>query len=434
LENEEKLKIATFRFGIISEFVTGIRLNYGEKEQLLKQKIERSYKIPGSEKNRISRSCIEKWIRDYRNGGNRIESLYPKERIDKGTCRSLSVPIKLAIQEARRENPRIGLPAMMTQLRNKKIMEPGEYLNESTAYRYLRSLEMVRENTDAIDKRLFEARHPNEIWQSDVMHGPFVKHEAKKVKSYLVAIIDDHSRFIIHAEFRYSESKETFLDCLRQGILKRGLPNTLYIDNGSCFKALHLEQVTAQLGIGIKHSRPYTPQGRGKIERWFKYVRENFLVGCEDKLDSLDLLNHHFANWVDEYNNKIHSTTKQTPYIRYRAGIECIRPAPAHLLDYFRQVEFRKVKKDRTVRLMGSIFEAPVNLIDRQVELRFHPELLSQVEIYFQNKSYGIIPIVDSHVNSQIGRDWKSHGDRPKESITTDVKIPTGSLFEKGDV
>jgi transposase InsO family protein len=430
VENDDKLKVATFRFGIISVFVNGVQLDYGEREKLLGQILARSYQIPGSKKNRISRSCIQKWIRDYKKSGRCLESLYPKERSDKGTCRSLSDSMKMAIKDLRKEFARMGIPAMINQLRHKKLLGADEYLNESTIYRYLRGQELFKENSDAVDKRLFEACNPNEIWQSDVMHGPYVKTDTKKsVKSYLIAIIDDHSRFIIHAEFMLSENRESFLDCLRQGILKRGLPSTLYIDNGSCFRALHLEQVAAQLGIGIKHSRPYTPQGRGKIERWFKYVRENFLIG--NQFESLDLLNHHFENWVDEYNNKIHGSTKQTPYDRYRAGIECIRPAPARLLDYFRQIEFRSVKKDRTIRLMGSIFEAPVGLIDRKVELRFHPEDLSQVEIYFQNKSYGMIAVVDAHVNSKIGRDWKSLASKTAEAIPSESSVPTGSLFER---
>jgi hypothetical protein len=239
----------------------------------------------------------------------------------------------------------------------------------------------------------------------------------------------------VHSEFYLAETKENFLNCLRQGILKRGLPQKLYIDNGSCYKALHLEQVAAQLGIGIKHSRPYTPQGRGKIERWFKFVRDNFIAVYEQgrRKEKLGILNHHFTEWVEEYNNRVHGTTKETPYDRYRAGLECVRAAPAHLLDYFRQIEFRRVKKDRTIRIMGVLLEAPVGLIDRRVELRFHPENLSQVEIYFQNKSYGMAVVVNPQVNSQIGRNWDPHPEKPKETLILPSELPTGKLFGSGE-
>jgi putative transposase len=434
-DDEKKLKIATFRFGLISEFVTGVRLVYGEKEKLIKEKLARSYDIPFSPRGKLSRSTLEKWIWDYKKAGYRLEGLYPQTRSDKGAPRALSSSLRLAIKELKKESPDLKVPALVTCLRHKKLIGADERINSSTLYRYLHSEELTKINEDAIDKRHFEAANPNEIWQSDVMHGPYVRTENRSRKSYLIAIIDDHSRFIVHAEFYLNETKESFLDCLRQAILKRGLPQKLYIDNGSCFKALHLEQVAAQLGIAIKHSRPYIPQGRGKIERWFKYVRDSFVAISEhtDKPEKLDLLNHNFSEWVDEYNNRLHGTTKQSPYNRYRAGLECVRPAPSGLLDYFRQIEFRRVKKDRTVRLMGTLFEAPVALIDRRVELRFHPEDLSQVEIFFQNKSYGVAVVVNTHINSQIGRNWDPHPSSVKpeaEILTMEIPHPTGQLFQ----
>jgi putative transposase len=437
-QNDKNIKIATFRFGLISEFVTGVRLQYGEKEKLLNEKLGRQYDIPFSERTGLSRSTLEKWILDYKKAGYRIEGLYPLERRDKGSIRALSSSLRLAIQELKKEQPHLKGPALVACLRHKKLIAEDERINFSTLYRYLRSKELTTINEDAVDKRHFEALHPNEIWQSDVMHGPSVRIDGRLRKAYLIAIIDDHSRFIVHAEFYLNETRVNFLDCLRQAILKRGLPQKLYIDNGSCFRALHLEQIAAQLGIGISHSRPYTPQGRGKIERWFKFVRDNFISSYElnQRSDKLDLLNHHFEAWVDEYNNNhVHGTTKQTPYKRYQAGLECVRAAPVQLLDYFRQIEWRRVKKDRTVKLMGNLFETPVGLIDRSVELRFHPEDLSRVEIYFQNRSYGMAQIVNPHVNSQIGRNWDPSPGRPKttEALENQSPVQSGQLFKIED-
>jgi putative transposase len=442
-EREKKLKMATFRFGIISEFVTGVRLEYGEKERLIREKISRTYDVPFSKnRTRVARSTIEKWICDYKKAGFRLEGLEPKPRSDKGSARAISPSLKLAIKELKKEEPTIKVPAIINRLRHKKLIAQDEALNPSTIYRYLAAEELLSVNTDAQDKRHFEASHPNEMWQSDVMHGPYVRtNDEKSKKSYLIAIIDDHSRLIIHAEFYLAETLQNFLDALRQGILKRGLPQKLYVDNGACFKTLHLEQVAAQLGIGIQHSRPYTPQGRGKIERWFRYVRENFLhSNAKESRDRLDLLNHHLAEWVEDYNSRVHSTTKQTPYERYRQGLECVRPAPAGILDYFRQIEFRRVKKDRTIKLHGVLLEAPVGLIDRQVELRYHFEDLSQVEIFFQNKSYGIASVVSAHVNAKIGRDWDPHKSskptKPEEVLVASSAPSSGQLFgqSRGEV
>lgn len=434
-EDERKLSIATFRFGIISEFVTGVRLHYGEKERLMQEKLKRSYDVPFSSRTRIARSTLEKWICDYKKAGYRLEGLMPRVRCDKGKTRALSDHIKLAIKELKKKDAALKLPAIIKALRHRKLIGVDEVLSSTSVHRYLKAEQLTSLNEGARDRRLFEAAHPNEIWQSDVMHGPYVKHDGKVKKSYLIGIIDDHSRLVVHAEFYLAETLKNFLDCLRQAIMARGLPQKLYIDNGSCYKTLHLEQVAAQLGIGLSHSRPYTPQGRGKIERWFRYVRENFLASLLDgeRKEKLDLLNHHFAEWIEEYNNRVHGTTKQTPYERYRAGLECARPAPKELIDYFRAVEFRKVKKDRTIRLHGQILEAPVNLIDRQVELRFHPETPQEVEIYFDGKSHGMAALVNAQVNAKIGRDWADKGG-PKPFKEEQLELPldytpTGQLF-----
>lgn len=430
-EINKKKKIATFRFGVIADFVTGVHLQYGEKERLLNEKSSRLYDVPFSPRSKITRSTLEKWILDYKKGGYKIDALYPKERIDKGQIKTLSSSLKLAIKELKKENPKLKVPAIVKLLKHKKLISSDERLNISTMYRYLRNEELNTVNEDAKDKRLFEAIHPNELWQSDVMHGPYVVVDGKDKKSYLIAIIDDHSRFIVHAQFYLAETRENLIDCLRQAVLKRGLPQKFYVDNGSCFRSLHLEQVAAQLGIAIHHSRPYIPQGRGKIERWFKYVRDNFIAPQKGDKQKLDLLNHHLDEWVHDYNNKVHGTTKQTPLARYQANIECVRPSPPDLMNYLRLCEFRRVKKDRTVSLMGHKFEVPVCLIERQVELRFHEEDLSQVEIYFQNKSYGFVTIVDPHVNAKVGRNWdtkEKQKNQTSEILQPDKTPQSGKL------
>lgn len=440
-DKDRKLKVATFRFGIISDFVNGSKLDYGEKERLLELKTGKLYEIPFSNRQCIARSTIEKWVQDYKREGYRIEALYPKPRSDKGQVRSVANHIKMAIKELKKENPKLTLPTIVTALRHKKLIGADEKVCMASLYRYWNNEELHSLNETAIDKRHFEAMVPNEIWQSDVMYGPMVRVEngVRGRQSYLIAILDDHSRMIMHAEFYLSERRESFLDCLRQAILTRGLPQKLYIDNGSCFRALHLDQVTAQLGIAIKHSRPYTPQGRGKIERWFRYVRENFIQALKLKEGEAPLklwfLNQHLTDWVDAYNNREHGSTKETPIKRYQAGIGNVRPCPSGLLDYFRQIEYRRVKKDRTVRLMGGIFEVPVGLIDKQVELRFHPEDLSRIEIFFNNKSYGFASAVNPHINAQIGRNWdpKLKPSRDPEILKSNDPTATGQLFKSSN-
>src|SRR5208337_1873210 len=205
------------------------------------------------------------------------------------------------------------------------------------------------------DRRRFETELVNDLWQSDCMHGPRVIHEGKLRKSFLFAIIDDHSRLIPHAQFYLAENLESFCDCLIQALEKRGLPRRLYVDNGSAFRSNRLKYGCARLGVALLHSAPYTPEGRGKIERFFRTVRMQLIPMLAENL-SLEKLNEQLHSWLDgEYHQRIHSTTGQTPLERYLAHLSLLRSAPKDLHDYFRVAVRRKVDKDRSVTLNSGI-------------------------------------------------------------------------------
>ena len=201
--------------------------------------------------------------------------------------------LQLAIKEIKKEKPDLTGVAVVKELKLRKSIGENQKINSSVLYRFLKKHELERERK-VHDRRAFEARWPNEMWQSDVLHGrKVVTGNKEKKKSYLIAIMDDCSRLIAHAQFYLSEKIGDFKHCLKKGIEQRGLPHKLYVDNGSCYKAINVEQVASCLGIGIVHTPPYTPQGRGKIERWFRYVRDNFLATCPDNL-TLEHLNELF--------------------------------------------------------------------------------------------------------------------------------------------
>ena len=261
---------------------------------------------------------------------------------------------------------------------------------------------MQREHAP-VDRRRFEAELPNDIWQSDVMHGPSVQVEGKKRKAYLIAFLDDMSRLICHAQFYLSENLEAYLDALRQALLTRGLPRKLYVDNGPAFRSMHLQQICASLGIALVHSKPYVPQGRGKIERFFRTTRSDFLPGFRG--NTLDDLNETLDAWVrDVYHNREHKSTQETPLGRFATHSECLRPAPKDLEDHFRKQVRRRVAKDRTVALDGRLYEAPVALIGKQITVLYHLHDPARIEAVHQSQSYGLLSTVDLHVNSRAHR------------------------------
>jgi transposase InsO family protein len=396
-KNEE---IAAFRFGVIHEFVTGVRLSTEEKRRLLREKCERKWRIPYSHRTRISANTIYRWIRRYQRGGGRIQALYPRPRNDSGKTRKLDNETVCTIIEARKKQPHLPVPMLLEQLKQ-RLLVPRTF-GLTTIYRLLHRNGLMAKKQVVEDRRKYEAAQPNDIWQSDVMHGPMVMVKGRQRKTYLIAFLDDHSRLIPYAGFYLSEKLSAFMSAFEKALAKRGLPRKLYVDNGAAYRSHKLEFTCASLSIALIHARPYKPQGKGKIERMFKTIRSGFLPQADTS--SLAQLNRALDRWIGEYHQRKHSATAATPFERFTGNLACIRKAPDDLKDHFRKAVYRTVAKDRTITLDGKLFEAPIPLIGRRVLLLYHEHEPGRVEVFWEQKSHGMLVPVDLHVNCRVKR------------------------------
>lgn len=405
MTEDDKKEVAAFRFGVIHDFIGGMNLDRGEQARLLREKCGRKWSIPFSSRTRLTRSTLLRWIKRYRDSNGKLESLYPCSRSDRGMSRGMDEETCLALINLRKKLPKETVPVLIETMQKRRLISPGTILNLSTVYRFLHQQNLMHHNQgEAVDRRKFEAELPNDLWQSDVMHGPRVDVDGRMRKTYLSAFLDDHSRLVPHGEFYLSEKLVYYLDALEQALLKRGLPRKLYLDNGPAFRSKHLEHVSASLGIALIHAAPYKPQGKGKIERFFRTVRMQFLPGFKGK--TLDELNETFDLWLtDIYHQRKHSSTGQSPFERFTAHMECIRSAPKELKDYFRKHARRRVAKDRTIVLNGKLYEAPVSLIGKQVLLLHHDNQPQRVEVIYKEQSYGFLHLLDLHINARVKRD-----------------------------
>lgn len=429
MTEDEKIQVAVFRFSVIGDFVTGTQMSRDEKRRLLAEKCARKWRIPFSEKTRISKGTIRHWRRLYKNSNGNLKSLYPQDRSDQGKARAMDEETCLSLIGLRLDMPALTVVQLIEQMNRQNRVTPGTVLNSSTVYRFLHQENLMTPQAQKpVDRRKFEAELPNDLWQGDVMHGPKVDVDGKMRKTYLTAMIDDHSRLIVYARFYLSENLASYLDAFENALATRGLPRKLYLDNGAAFRSHHLDYITASLAISLVHSKPYTPQGRGKIERWFKTVRSNFLPLF--KGNGLNQLNEALQRWVTEsYNARIHSATGQSPFERFTARMHCLRNCPANLKDYFRKVARRTVSKDRSVTLDGRLYEAPVALIGKRVELLYHESEPENVEVKYQSKSFGMIRPVDLHVNCRVKRDKNNNPQiQADESLT---RYQDGKLLSK---
>jgi transposase InsO family protein len=292
--------------------------------------------------------------------------------------------------------------------------QPLAQVSPSTLYRFLRARglterQLLRDKAAASSHKKYEAQFANQIWQSDMLFGPWVERPGGgKRQVFLQATLDDASRLIPHAQFYLDQGLDSFLDCLRQAIAARGLPTRLYMDNAKIYRSPQLARIAASIGILIVHTPPYQPEGRGKIERFFRSVREQFLASLDPKsLLSIEQLNEQLWHWLDTvYHRHEHSALQTTPLLRWQRDIEQVRQLPPSSdlrRVFFHRVD-RLVRRDSTFLLHNRFFEAPPQLAGQRIEARFDPLDLTHVEIHHDGKPAGTARLVDVVVNGRTYR------------------------------
>jgi putative transposase len=281
-------------------------------------------------------------------------------------------------------------------------------LSASTLYRFLKQRGLSERQLLAPPAhKKFEAELSNQIWQADMLFGPWVRRlSGGRMQAFLHATLDDASRLIPHAQFYDSQGLDASLDCLRHAVAARGVPIRLYIDNAKIYRSPQLARIVASLGTLIIHSRPYQPEGRGKIERCFRTLREQFLANLDPKRPlSLDELNDRLWVWIESvYHRSAHSALGTTPLARWQRDIEQVRqlpPATDLRRLFFHRLD-RVVRRDSTFLLHNRLYEAPPHLAGHTVEVRFDPLDAAQVEIWFQGKPEATARPVDPVVNGQL--------------------------------
>jgi transposase InsO family protein len=433
-EEKRRQEIAMFRYKVIAPLTGRKRLEKGEREKIISDITKRKWDIPGTTRTSISRATVLYWLRSYTRSGGDLFSLSPKPRKDRGRSRKLDVDTEMALVNFRKDNKDISIALLIDLARKEGILPMDIRISMPAVYRILRKHLDLEEYKGKSRKR-FEAQLPNDLWQADCMHGPYVVHNGKKKKTFLFAIIDDHSRLITHAQFYFRENTSSFMDCLANALAKRGLPASLYTDNGAYFKSSRLEFTLARLGVALVHAKPYSPEGKGKIERWFRTVRSSFLP-LERNIENLDSLNDHLTGWINNiYHTRKHASTKNSPLKRYLDQLHLIRRAPADLSEYFRIRVKRKVNRDRTVSVKNKIYEAPTALIGRRIDLLYHEDTPEQIEAYFNERSYGKLHLVDVNHNFRdySKKDTPFHDSEKDNEVSQSMTYTGGALFTGGD-
>jgi putative transposase len=336
----------------------------------------------------VSRKTIDRWITARRGGG--FEALVPALR----QCAPRTDPqvVDLAVG-LKKENP----ARTAAQVRRILAAQLGWAPSERAIQRWFEARELTTRpggQPPAAYGR-FEAPKVNEIWTADLMNGPGVAGRA----CHLAGIIDDHSRFLTGHQFIRRPDAVRFAGVLRAAVARFGTPQVLYTDNGSCFADASLARTCAKLGITLTHSQPGRPMGRGKIERVFETIQQQFLVeitGDDDDnparhpVTSLDQLSDLLDHWVREvYHQRAHSETGESPQARYDAAGPAVLPDPVLLREAFSWSAVRLVRKTATVSLEGNEYCVDPFPAGRKVELVFDPFDMTQLTVYWAGRKVG---------------------------------------------
>ena len=382
---ERAQTIALWRWSLI-EPAMDPGLTSRQRGAIVRDLAAREHAGPSGRTVSVSRKTIDRWIAARRAGG--FDALVPAPR----QCSPRTDPqvVGLAVG-LKKENP----ARTAAQVRRVLIAQLGWAPSERALQRWFEARELATRPDGRPPQAYgrFEAGRVNEIWTADLMNGPDVGGRA----CHLAGIIDDHSRFLTGHQFVRLPDAVRFAGVLRAAITAHGVPSVLYTDNGSCFADASLQRTCAVLGIKLTHSQPGRPMGRGKIERVFETIQQQFLVEvtaggdpARHPVADLDQLNDLLDHWVREvYHQRPHSETGQPPAERYAAAGPATVPDAMVLREAFCWSAVRLVRKTATVSLEGNEYSVDPFLAGRKVELVFDPFDMTKLAVWWAGRKVG---------------------------------------------
>lgn len=380
---DERTLKAIWRYGIISPFFA-LKPGRGAKRELLEKLAAEIHTGLDGLPKRIRPETLRAWIRRYRKDG--LDGLKDKGRERKGVA-SLTESQKELLCNLKREVPERSVERVICVAEAAGLFEEGE-LTRSKVYRVLAAEGLSKRKLKTPDKKdldRFEADYPNALWQSDMLVGPYLKVGDKSLRTKLFLFMDDHSRMILSGRFSFNEKLPNLELVFRDSLRSHGRPVRAYFDNGMVYRAEHIRLIAAELGIHLIFTRPYRPEGHGKIEALNRKIRSSFLAEVKaSKIETLDQLNEAFLAWIhEEHNTKVHRETRMTPTDRWRSGIEKIRfVSEQEISDAFSWKEKRKADKTGVLSLFGCRYQVSPELAGTKLDLRYDPEALQEIEIW----------------------------------------------------
>lgn len=374
-----------YRFQIIAPLLTGVFAR-GEQKKKLQEVSSKFYEHAERGWEKFAYKTIEEWYYNYRRYG--MSGLEKNIRSDCGKSRSISSEIGELIIVMKKENPQRSVRQILKELILAGKIRPKE-IRRSSVYRLLsqHKIEIQKYRKDTVEKRKYEFQFSNECWQSDVKHAGYFYLEGfrSKKKLYLFAFLDDASRIIPHGEFVLHENLENFLNILKTALMKKGVPQRLYLDNASYFRSPIVKIIGARIEMRVIYCSPYSPYKKGKIERFWRRCSEQFLSYLDRKKRyTIEYLNQLFMTWVEQdYHHSKHTTLNCSPIEAWQKKAQHIRYLELESLEKdFLHEKTRKIRKDGTLSLKGIFYEVSSFYSCDSIIVRYDPFNMDKVFVY----------------------------------------------------
>lgn len=405
MDQDKRTAVALMRYSAIAPLITGTQDEYVSLRAYYRDAAARGIKDQDGQIRYYSPGTIQKWHLAYKNAG--FDGLLPTGRSDCGVSRKIDADLEEEIRHLKLTCPRISAAEIYRQLRDKGSIKNGQ-LSESTVLRFINQMMLRERLTNNQDMRRYERPHINEVWCGDSSVGPYLKtDDGKKHRVYVIALIDDASRFITGVDVFFNDTFVNLMSVMKSAVSKYGKPARFNFDNGSAYKNRQMELLAARIGSTINYCRPYTPTQKAKIERWFRTLKDMWMATLDMRdFHTLDELRGSLLAFVRRYNQSPHSSLKgMSPQDRFFSEPELIRRLPDDVIDRSFLLEIgRRVSADCVIVIDQVEYEVDYRFAKQRITLRYSPDMK---EIYVVDAAGALTPIhlLNKQENASVKRE-----------------------------
>lgn len=396
-------EMALFRFSLIAPVIQNTYSD-ASATAYYKRITENPLMRPDGTEFQYQYKTVSKWTDDYKKFG--LDGLTPKVRSDKGDTRILSNECMSEIYQIKEKFPKLNATQIHGRLLQLELITSSVSVRTIQRFVKRHNLKNGIAPSSVKDRKAFEEEFFGDMWMADTCYFPYIREDGVNRRTYLIAIVDDHSRMIVGARLFYEDNAYNFQKVFKDAVATYGIPHKLFLDNGPSYRNSQLPLICAEICTILIHAQVRDGASKGKVERAFRTIKERFIYGFDiGSITSLAEFNRELNDRVREHNTTVNSSTKRTPMDRYLATRERVTiPRSLEWLDLcFMNRERRKVRSDATISLEKTLFDAPMYFIGQYVEVRFLPDRLDEAYIFDEGTRYPL-KLTDKVANSKAKR------------------------------